>query len=178
LLRGILRIRDVEGERKARLSLRRAAERPDQALAAHDVLEHAALKRAAARGGVVQFSDAQLAVIEQAIAAFLLPKGDPQQFVTQWGLDPIWGSAPVHAGPYIHQFPLRAAVGHGVSLSEAPGSTVTVVGHQPKFDPVRKLWYCDLQLDAGRSYFRSCGSRWLVISRTRSPVSISRRSFS
>jgi hypothetical protein len=30
---------------------------------------------------------------------------------------------------------------------------VTVVGHKPAFDPLRKLWYCDLQLNAGRSYF-------------------------
>lgn len=84
----------------------------------------------------------------------LAPKtGDPTKFVTQWGLDPVWGSAPVHAGPYIHQFPLRAAVRGGVSLLEAPDHTVTVVGHQPRFDPERKLWYCDLQLDAGPSYF-------------------------
>jgi hypothetical protein len=45
------------------------------------------------------------------------------------------------------------AVGTGISLREAPGHTVTVIGHQPKFDPSRKLWFCDLQLDAGPSYF-------------------------
>ncbi len=84
----------------------------------------------------------------------LAPKaGDPSKFVTQWGLDPVWGSAPLHKGPYIHQFPLRVAVRGGVSLLEAPEHTVTVVGHEPSFDPERKLWYCDLQLDAGPSYF-------------------------
>ncbi len=30
---------------------------------------------------------------------------------------------------------------------------VTVVGHEPRFDEARKLLYCDLQLDAGPSYF-------------------------
>jgi hypothetical protein len=99
------------------------------------------------------FSPAQLAVLDKAVSAFLRPRGDPQQYVTHWGLDPIWGSPPVDPGPYVHQFPLRVAVGGGVSLSEAPGHTVTVVGHRPAFDPLRKLWYCDLQLNAGVSYF-------------------------
>ena len=82
-----------------------------------------------------------------------LPSGDPDQFVTHWGADPIWGSDRPDTGPYIHQFPLRTAVGTGLSLLEAPNNKVTAVGHQPQFDPDRKLWYCDLQLDAGTSYF-------------------------
>jgi hypothetical protein len=51
----------------------------------------------------------------------------------------------VNSGPYVHQFPLRVAVGTGISLVEAPGHSVTVVGHEPKFDETRKLWYCDLR---------------------------------
>lgn len=96
-------------------------------------------------------------VQQDALAGILgnlfLPSGDPQKFVTHWGVDPIWSSNPPAAGPYIHQFPLRTAVGTGISLLEAPGHMVTVVGHKPEFDPLRKLWYCDLQLDAGTSYF-------------------------
>jgi hypothetical protein len=85
---------------------------------------------------------------------WVLPKaGDVGQFVTRWGLDPVWRSAPVQAGPFIHQFPLRVAVRGGLPLVEAPEQTVTVVGHRPQFDPARKLWYCDLQLDAGASYY-------------------------
>jgi hypothetical protein len=109
-----------------------------------------------ARGGngaVARFSGKQLAVLQDAISKLLRPSGDPKKFVTHWGVDPIWGSAPVDAGPYIHQFPLRVAVGTGVSLLEAPGHTAAVVGHQPQFDETRRLWYCDLQLDAGPSYF-------------------------
>lgn len=94
-----------------------------------------------------------LAGLTGVVAKYLLPSGDPQRFVTHWGRDPIWGSEAPAAGPYIHQFPLRVAVGHSVSLLEAPGHQVTVVGHQPEFDPDRKLWYCDLQLEAGDSYF-------------------------
>lgn len=88
-----------------------------------------------------------------ALSKVFAVSGDPKKFVTQWGLDPVWGSAPVHAGPFIHQFPLRVAVRGRTSLLEAPGHTVTVVGHQPQFDHERRLWYCDLQLDAGASYF-------------------------
>jgi hypothetical protein len=104
-------------------------------------------------GSAARFTDAQLAVLDPALGKHFLPSGDPQQFVTHWGLDPMWGSAPVQPGPYIHQFPLRVAVGSRISLLEAPGHVVTVIGHQPHFDRHRKLWYCDLQLDAGRSYF-------------------------
>ena len=44
-------------------------------------------------------------------------------------------------------------MGYSVSLLEAPGHEATVVGHTPEFDHDRKLWYCDLQVDAGSSYF-------------------------
>jgi hypothetical protein len=73
--------------------------------------------------------------------------------VTRWGADPVWGSALPAGGPYIHQFPLRVAVGTGLSLAETTKAPVTVVGHRPEYDPVRKLWFCDLQINAGSSYF-------------------------
>jgi hypothetical protein len=101
----------------------------------------------------LSFSALQQSLLSQIGALSLLPSGDPEQFVTHWGSDPIWGADRPDAGPFIHQFPLRAAVGTGLSLLEAPGNKVTAIGHRPQFDPVRKLWYCDLQLDAGTSYF-------------------------
>jgi hypothetical protein len=104
-------------------------------------------------GGVARFTAHQLAALQNILGVLIGPTGDPQKFVTHWGVDPIWGSAQMDAGPYVHQFPLRVAVGTGISLLEAPGNTVTVVGHRPRFDEGRKLWYCDLQLDAGQSYF-------------------------
>ncbi len=96
---------------------------------------------------------ADLARLSDLVAKYFLPSGDPQKYVTHWGRDPIWGADDVLAGPFIHQFPLRVAVGSNISLLEAPGHDVTVVGHQPQYDDVRKLWYCDLQLNAGTSYF-------------------------
>lgn len=141
---------------------RPAGPRPSRRPAARDttgelLASHAAAEQLAAEpvgdGGVMRFSPAQLVSLGLLLGTLLPPSGDPQRFVTQWGLDPIWGAAPVHAGPYVHQFPLRVAVGPRVSLLEAPGHTVTVVGHRPDFDAARKLWYCDLQVDAGPSYF-------------------------
>ncbi|HEX2398926.1 MAG TPA: hypothetical protein VHJ79_02850 [Mycobacterium sp.] len=71
--------------------------------------------------------------------------------VSKWGSDPAWGSEPTARGPYIHQFPLRTAVGTRVPL---PGQDerAVVVGHPVQFDAARGLWYCDLQLDAGVAY--------------------------
>ena len=98
-------------------------------------------------------SAAQSAALVDIVAKFFFPSGDPQKFITHWGRDPVWGSESALPGPYIHQFPLRVDVGTDISLLEAPGHTVAVVGHQPEYDAVRGLWYCDLQLDAGSSYF-------------------------
>lgn len=122
------------------LQLRANMPQPEATLLAH----HAAVELTTA---------AEVARLSELAARFVLPSGDPQKFVTHWGQDPIWGSVPPLPGPYIHQFPLRVAVGSDISLLEAPGHDVTVVGHQPEYDPTRGLWYCDLQLDAGLSYF-------------------------
>ena len=80
-------------------------------------------------------------------------QGDPEKFVTRYGADPIWGSDPPATGPWIHQFPLRTRVATGLTLAEAPAWTAAVVGHRPRFDPDRDLWYCDIDIDAGTSYF-------------------------
>lgn len=81
----------------------------------------------------------------------LLPRGDSSNYESRWGKDPIWGSARPDSGPTVSQFPLRTAVGYKVALQEA-FADVTVVGHTPQFDPVRRLWYCDVEIEAGDSY--------------------------
>ncbi|MDP1805482.1 MAG: hypothetical protein Q8K72_09980, partial [Acidimicrobiales bacterium] len=154
LLEGLRKVKDPDLP-DARRGIAKADTPHARALAAHLLALHdvPVAEAGAALDLSLAFSPAQLAVLDKAVAAFLAPRGDPQQYVTHWGMDPIWGSSPVDADPFVHQFPLRVAVGGGISLSEAPGHTVTVVGHKPAFDPLRKLWYCDLQLNAGRSYF-------------------------
>jgi hypothetical protein len=96
---------------------------------------------------------AQIGALSDAIAQAFPPAGDPEQFVTRWGRDPIWGSDAPHSGPWIHQFPLRHRVGTGLSLSELPGHKVAAVGHLPRYDTKRGLWYCDVDIEAGNSYF-------------------------
>lgn len=156
LVAGIHRIRQRPSRRPSRppasaASRGRTRSVTEELLASHDAAELPDTPRAG--NAVAQFNSFQLGWLQSIIGSLFRPSGDPQKFVSHWGLDPIWGSAPVDAGPYIHQFPLRVAVGTGISLLEAPGNTATVVGHQPQFDEARGLWYCDLQLDAGSSYF-------------------------
>lgn len=77
---------------------------------------------------------------------------DPEKLLTRVGADPAFASAVPSDGPYIHQFPLRTSVRGNVDLAETNRATVTVVGHTPKFDRARQLWYCDIELAAGASY--------------------------
>jgi hypothetical protein len=91
-------------------------------------------------------------VIAEHLSLFGETGPEGRKFTSVWGADPVFASAPVASGPFIHQFGLRVAVGHRLTLAEVPGERVTVVGHQPEFDAERRLWFCDLQLDAGASY--------------------------
>ncbi|KAB2893888.1 MAG: hypothetical protein IAE64_01980 [Flavobacteriales bacterium] len=77
-------------------------------------------------------------------------------FVTQWGLDPIWLSEPTPSdnSPRVPNFRDPALVLPSVSLEEVnPKQRFTVVAFEPKFDEDRKLWYCDIDLDPGESYY-------------------------
>ena len=79
------------------------------------------------------------------IAPALLP------FVTQWGRDPIWDSGTPSAQSRVSDFP-AAVANETVALLEQPGTLVQVVGHRVHFDAVRKLWYCDIELNPGTTY--------------------------
>lgn len=74
-------------------------------------------------------------------------------YTTRWGFDPIQGPpAPPTRAPRPQDFPLAAAggIGAGRILSEN-GSQVNVVGHTVHFDTDRKLWYADIEVDAGQA---------------------------
>ncbi|HEV2722279.1 MAG TPA: hypothetical protein VG323_19830, partial [Thermoanaerobaculia bacterium] len=75
--------------------------------------------------------------------------------VTHWGLDPTRTfPTAMPTLPTAGSFRSYAHVRTGVALDEvgAGGPRVTVVGYQPIFDPARKLWYCDVELDRAPSY--------------------------
>lgn len=74
-------------------------------------------------------------------------------YITMWGQDPIWDSAPLPDFPAIGHFPDAVASEHGLPLdvfvpSKLPlPRRVDVAGHDVHFDAERKLYYCDLTVD-------------------------------
>lgn len=74
-------------------------------------------------------------------------------FVTQWGKDPIWLGGDTYTIPSASHFPRAAATATGLTLEEAPGTTFSVAGHKVGYDEERRLWYCDIEVDAGPAYF-------------------------
>ena len=77
-------------------------------------------------------------------------------YVTQWGLDPIWLSTPTPSdnSPRVGNFVDPASVHTNVSIDEVdPKQRFIVVGFEPRYDQVRQLWYADIEIDPGTSYF-------------------------
>jgi hypothetical protein len=105
------------------------------------------------------------------------PAGHPyKKLVTQWGNDPIWESPFVRGiAPSRSSFPLARTApdtAGGWLPKGAPGTeadqpsgefTVTGLGspearleiapHDVFYDPERELWYCDIEIDQGASYW-------------------------
>ncbi len=75
-----------------------------------------------------------------------------KSYFTQWGMDPIWQTAPLYGAPATTHFPDRKAEAHGVSLDEISAFSVDVAGYPVAFDPERQLWYADLTIDASETY--------------------------
>lgn len=75
-----------------------------------------------------------------------------QSLVTQWGMDPLWDTAMPRTRTAVTDFPAR--VHHEqVKLQERPDDpAVHVVGHRVRWDEERRLWYCDIELEAGTGY--------------------------
>jgi len=82
---------------------------------------------------------------------------DLKPYVTMWGIDPIRRSAWIAHQPATSSFGNAAEYGFDLSLPELPelpGVTkhVNVAGYAVEYDPDRKLWFSDIQIDAGRTY--------------------------
>jgi hypothetical protein len=114
----------------------------------------------AADAGVLSLAEVSAPMVEKlagigAELGALFPHVEvpaPDHVLTAWGADPAYLSVGPSGGPFIHQFGLRVAVAPEVVPVEEPWAKVTVVGHQPKYDPDRRLWYCDIDLPAGSAY--------------------------
>jgi hypothetical protein len=79
-------------------------------------------------------------------------------YLTDWGMDPIWGSSLPDSGPYTSAFTRRVGTMNGLSLDEVrdgsgnPYPVVSIAAHEVEYDKVRQLWFCDIDIDAGESY--------------------------
>jgi hypothetical protein len=79
---------------------------------------------------------------------------DPlKPLVTDWGMDPLWGSEFPKNQPSTDAFTIATHSQSGLTLDELPGVEVAVAGHPVDFDETRKLWYCDIEIDMGSSYY-------------------------
>ena len=75
-------------------------------------------------------------------------------FVTAWGSDPIWRSAPTNPGPTLAAFGLSTGARYGLSIEElTQKDRVNAAIHDVHFDTARRMWYSDIEVDAGSSYF-------------------------
>lgn len=75
-----------------------------------------------------------------------------KKYTSEWGMDPVWpaaATAPLQMGDFKHY----KADDHNLSLAEISAPEVHVVGYQPGYDSERKLWYCDVQLNPGSTYY-------------------------
>ena len=74
--------------------------------------------------------------------------------MTEWGSDPVWESELPELPPTVADFPRHAGYASGLTLDELPPElAVVVAAHDVHFDPDRKLWYCDIEIDPGDTYF-------------------------
>lgn len=99
--------------------------------------------------------DASRAEVMAGVTAEFLPLftttgPEARRYCTTWGADPVFAGDRLPPGPFAGAFPRRTAVGT-VRLAEV-NDTVTVVGHRPEFDPDRRLWFCDVAIEAGTAY--------------------------
>jgi hypothetical protein len=115
---------------------------------------------------MVQAAPAKEAGLARSIAAGLAglivppPPTDEQirtmlvPYVTSWGSDPVWQSAQPERPPAVADFPRHVGFASGLTLEElSDAARVVVAAHDVAYDASRKLWYCDIEIDAGDSYF-------------------------
>lgn len=86
-------------------------------------------------------------------------------YITQWGMDPIWLSEPTESAwtPGLNNFNNTYKTESNLTLDEIPGARVAVAGYVvgwwdkngklTGYDEERQLWYCDIIIDPGQSYF-------------------------
>ncbi len=80
----------------------------------------------------------------------------PDPYVTRWGGDPIRSSPIEHPSLVPGDFRVATATAPRLRIAELPDDDlrrVAVVGHPVTYDERRRLWFCDIVIDPGPSYF-------------------------
>jgi len=77
----------------------------------------------------------------------------PPGLTTSYGPDPIVRSGPVKVIPTLADYPLADATAENLFLAERPNLRVNVAGHPVSFDAARGLWFADIAVNAGVSYW-------------------------
>jgi hypothetical protein len=77
-------------------------------------------------------------------------------YVTMWGADPMFTSLAPVVTPAPSYFTNQAVTTGfnttSLTLEELPGETVSIAAHNVAFDPVRNLWYCDIDINPVAMY--------------------------
>jgi hypothetical protein len=74
--------------------------------------------------------------------------------VTFWGADPIWDANPAPDDAREAQFKdFAEPMPPGKLLAEDPQAVVGVVGYKVSFDPERRLWFADIRIETGETYW-------------------------
>lgn len=76
-----------------------------------------------------------------------------EPYVTQWGKDNIRKSNHFPSLPRLENFKNSKETNIGLSLPGLGDETVNVAGHIVEYNKERQLWYCDLEIEDGNSYF-------------------------
>jgi hypothetical protein len=86
-------------------------------------------------------------------------------YVTQWAMDPLWRSSATTSAvsPTLDCFRNPEQTEQGLTLDELPGAKVAVAGFKvgewdqegkiAGYSTERELWFCDIEIDPGRSYY-------------------------
>jgi hypothetical protein len=81
------------------------------------------------------------------------PSGEKyKNFITQWGMDPIWKTNSLTESPTTSDCTIAVATAQSLPLEETT-LQVDVAGHCVSFDAQRQLWYCDIVFDNALAYY-------------------------
>ena len=80
-----------------------------------------------------------------------------KEFITQWGLDPLWSTGSIGAVPTIDDLTAKTASATALTIDEAnqkqnQNQQVNVAGHPVGYDADRQLWYCDIEFANADAY--------------------------